>query len=199
MTASPTNLKTDRNAAEARSAARPQLSMLPYNALVYQTRGTSYGGDKYARSNFMSPPAGVDAFERFSEYLDAALRHLTKIAHAMTIARAHGTDRAAACAVPDDDGSPHFPPSMLPHLAHALAGLGIAVEIGVMGGLLPADPGEPWKQHPQYDEVLARRGATGAALAQKDDPDAERARISSATPGIGAWERALETNSKRTP
>ena len=177
-----------------RREARPLLSILPYNGEVHGSRATEYGADKYARGNYFGPPpANVDPVDRFLEYIDAAKRHLGKIAQAINVAKGTGGDQRAACALIDDEASGGFPPSLLPHISHAIAGMLIAVECGVSDGLLPADPGQPWKQHPMYDEVLARRaaGKTGGplegksdmeiraeqGLPQKDDPDAEKRRI----------------------
>ena len=171
------DLKVLRNLREA----RPLLSILPYNGEVYGSRGLEYGADKYARGNYFGPPpANVDPVERFLEYMDAAKRHIGKICQAVNIAKGTGGDQRAACGDLDTEASGGFPPSMLPHIAHAIAGLLIAVECGINDGLLPLDPGQPWKKHPDYAGVLDRRGAqaaTLAALVQKDDPDAERKRV----------------------
>lgn len=183
-----------RNQREARTAARPQLSIDQYLGTLYGVRATEYGADKYARGNYHgAPPAGVDPVDRLLGYIDAAKRHLGKVAQAINIAKGTGGDLAAACAVVDDDASGGFPPSMLPHLCHAIASLKILVECGVCDRLLPADPGQPWKQHEMYDAVIERRAAGQApsthhgkkdveiraeqGLPQKDDPDAERRRV----------------------
>lgn len=171
--------------------ARPKLSILQYNGLVHGVRGTEYGADKYARGNYFGPPpAGVDPVDRFAGYIDAAIRHLGKIAQAINVAKGTGTDARVACGVVDDEASGGFPPSMLPHIAHAIAGMMIGVECGVTDGLLPADPGQPWISHPAYAEVQARRSTPAKVinasygqtlveqgLPQKDDPDAERRRV----------------------
>lgn len=183
------DMKILRNLRES----RPELSILPYNGMVYGSRGTEYGADKYARGNYFgAPPANVDPVDRFAEYLSAAMRHLGKIAQAINVAKGTGGDARAACADLDTEASGGFPPSMLPHIAHAIAGLNIAVECGINDGLLPADPGQPWKRHPMYADVLERRAAgkgnkleglrddqirAQQGLPQKDNPDAERARV----------------------
>lgn len=173
------NLKVTRNAGErAAGTERPRLSLQQYNAAVWKTRATDYGADKYARGNYhRPPPAGVESVAQIVEYLDAALRHLGKVAQAVNVAYGTGGDVGEALACVDDESSAGFPPSMLPNLAHVLSGLSIAVEIGVQSGIMPADPGQPWKHHPMYAEVLARRGDVATiALPQKNDPDAEHAR-----------------------
>ena len=172
------DLKAERNRREAARVSRPQLSMMPYNGAVHGVRGLAYGAAKYARANFFGPPPeDVDPVDRFLGYIDAAMRHLGKIAQAVNVAKGTGGDQRAACSVVDDDSSGGFPPSLLPHLSHAIAGLLIAVECGEHDGLLPGDPGEPWKAHPLYATVT--RGSTEPTpeLSQKDDPATERARV----------------------
>ena len=152
--------------------ARPAMSIVPRTAIIYGGRGTEYGADKYARGNYHAPPpaklgpnAGV---MRLLGYIDATMRHLTHVSDRINRALGTGGDLAAACACVDDEASGGFPASMLPHLAHALASMNIGISCAVDDGLLPADPGQPWK----------KSGETG--LPQKDDPAAERARIAAA-------------------
>lgn len=148
------------------TSSRPKLSICGRHAQTHQCRGTEYGADKYARGNYHGPaPAGVTPEARIMGYVDAALRHLTAIADAYNRALGTGGDARAAIALPDLEASGGFPASGLPHLSHVLAGIGIAVECAVADGLLPADPGQPWKA-----------GAEDS-LPQKDDPAAERARV----------------------
>jgi hypothetical protein len=160
---------------------RPKMSLLGDDAATHQVRATEYGADKYARGNYYGPaPAGVSPVDRFLGYIDATMRHCLAITKAVNIARGTGGDEVAACRVIDDKASGNFPPSLLPHVAHMMASTAIGIETAVRDGLLPADPGQPWKQHPMYAEVLARRGpAAGSGLPQKDDPDAERRRVQS--------------------
>jgi hypothetical protein len=185
------DMKAARNARERVRCERPQLSILPRHGMVHQSRGTEYGADKYARGNYFGPPpATVTVAKQILDYVDAAMRHLTQISQAMNVALGTGGDVKKAFAVPDLDASGGFPPSMLPHFSHALAGLGILAEIAVANGFLPADPGQPWKEHPMYQEVLARRAATASTVATsvahdpadaKADPDAERRRVEKLT------------------
>jgi hypothetical protein len=176
------DMKILRNLRES----RPAMSISQYNGTVYGVRATEYGADKYARGNYHgAPPANVDPVTRFAEYIDAAMRHLGKIAQAINVAKGTGGDVRAACAVVDDEASGGFPPSMLPHLAHAIAGLKILVECGVNDGLLPVDPGQPWIRHPDYAAVERRR-ATVQGLPQKDDPELERRRVENLAKGQSA-------------
>lgn len=158
------------------SGARPKLSINGKHAAIYQCRGTEYGADKYARGNYHGPaPEGVTPEARIMGYIDAIMRHCTEISDAYNRALGTGGDARAAIALPDSMASGGFPASMLPHLAHILAGAGIAVECAVADGLVPADPGQPWKA-----------GAREVGLPQKDDPAAERARVAAlANPRMG--------------
>jgi hypothetical protein len=47
----------------------------------------------------------------------------------------------------DTDAGIKFPASGLPHVAHAVASLNMAIAQAVNGELLPADPGKPWEAH----------------------------------------------------
>ncbi len=153
--------------------ARPQMSILPRAGLIYGCRATEYGASKYARGNYHGPApvrlgehAGA---KRLLGYIDAAMRHLTHVSDAVNRALGTGGDVVASCGVVDDEASGGFPASNLPHLSHALASILIGVSCAVDDGLLPADPGQPWK------EWLDAGGEIG--LPQKDDPATERARV----------------------
>ena len=149
------------------TGSRPKLSILPRAGLIYATRPLEYGAAKYARGNYHGPPpAGVSPAERVLGYIDAAQRHLARVADAINRALGTGGDVAAAIATVDADGGGKFPASDLPDLAHALASVMLGITCAVDDGLLPADPGQPWK-----------RGAAEVGLPQKDDPAAERARV----------------------
>lgn len=150
--------------------ARPQLSILPRAGLTHGGRAIEYGADKYARGNYHGPPPaklGVDAEpKRLLGYIDATMRHLTDVSDAINRALGTGGDIRAACRIVDSEASGGFPASGLPHLAHAIASLLIGVSCAVDDGLLPADPGQPW-----------RAGKGEPAIAQKDDPGAEKTRV----------------------
>lgn len=147
---------------------RPKMSILPRAGLIYGVRPLEYGGDKYARGNYHGPaPVGVSSEDRLLGYIDAGMRHLTRVSDAINRAKGTGGDMIAACSTVDDDGGGKFPASNLPDLAHALASIMLGITCAVDDGLLPVDPGQPWKA-----ELAAEKG-----LPQKDDPAAERARI----------------------
>lgn len=160
------------------SGGRPKLSMIPRVALIYITRALEYGSDKYARSNFYgAAPAGVSSAERVLGYIDATQRHLARVADNINRALGTGGDLAAAVGTVDADGGGKFPASNIPDLAHALASLTIGVLCAVNDGLLPEDPGQPWR---------AELGATAARagdIPQKDDPAAEKARVAALSAG----------------
>lgn len=160
------------------TTARPKLTILGKRAQVYMARAMEFGADKYARGNYHGPPPeGVTPTERYLGYLDAALRHITEIAQAITMVMGQEPEfevGPGACGIVDAVSSGKFPASQLPHIAHALASLMIAVEVGVNDGLLPEDPGQPWASDPMMAEVNKRRD-----IPQKDDPDSEHRRIMS--------------------
>lgn len=157
--------------------AKPDLSLLPRVAMDYESRALEYGDDKYLRGNyFCPPPAGVNKAKHLLGYIAAAMRHLTSTTDAINRAIGTGGDVAAACASPDDEPGVGFPPSMLPHLALAMSSLAIGITRAVDDGLLPTDPGQPWKQHPGYPEVIERRGGIVDAVPQKANPDGEKLR-----------------------
>ncbi len=152
--------------------ARPQLSIVTRIGMIYGARATEYGSEKYARGNFHGPPPaklGDNAeAKRLLGYIDAAMRHLMHVSDSINRALGTGGDVAAACAVVDDEASGNFPPSMLPHLSHALASLLIGVSCAADGELIPTDPGQPWK---------ALLASAEPGLPQKDDPALERRRV----------------------
>lgn len=125
---------------------KPQLFQLPYDGLVYATRAFEYGESpgKYERGNYLRP-TNVDLladFDRLSEYLGAAQRHIAKATTSML--RARGTtdkseaDLRSGALAPD-------PESGLPHLCGAITSLLMGVQQAVDAGLLPVDPGRPWE------------------------------------------------------
>jgi hypothetical protein len=129
------------------TSSRPRLSIIGRHAMTHLCRAMEYGADKYKRGNYHgNPPAGVGAEARVLGYVDAALRHLTEVSQLYNVAHGTDGDTRAAVAVTDDVASRGFPASGLPHLSHALASLMVAIECAVQDGLLPADPGQPWRE-----------------------------------------------------
>ena len=156
-----------RDMKQALTGSRPKLSILGRASMNHECRVREYGADKYARGNYHgAPPASVTAEDRVMGYIDAAMRHLTRIADAYNHALGRGGDLREALATVDDDGGGKFPASNLPDLSHALTSLAIGIQCAVDDGILPLDPGQPWKAP-----------SSEVGLPQKDNPAAERARI----------------------
>lgn len=143
---------------------------------IYTCRPCEYGSDKYERANFMRPaaPTNVDmdvqmraAFERFRKYLRAARDHIDECLESMERHQSQDpklTDvegmKIAAYAV-DTDVTPgsKIGASMLPHVAPACASLMMAITQATDAGLLPKDPGTPWRINivrEEADKALAR-------------------------------------------
>lgn len=138
---------------EGLTSSRPRLSITPRTPRIHLCRALEYGGDKYKRGNYHGgAPEGVEPVMRVLGYLDATYRHLEEVTDAVNRALGTGGDTAAACAVVDSVASAGFAASGLPHLSHALASLSLAIECAVADGLLPADPGQPWRAAPAPDE-----------------------------------------------
>lgn len=157
------------------TSSRPRMSILPRAGLIYGVRPLEYGADKYVRGNYHGkPPQGVSPVERLLGYLDATQRHITRVTDAINRAMGTGGDLVAACATVDADGGGKFPASNLPDLSHAIASLLLGVTCAVDDGLLPEDPGQPWKA-----ALAAELG-----LPQKDDPAAERSRVAALFDGV---------------
>lgn len=171
------------------TGSRPKLSIVPRAAMIYITRPLEYGADKYARGNYHGPaPVGVTPVDRLLGYLDAAQRHITRVTESINRAMGTGGDMAAACSTVDDDGGGKFPASDLPDLSHAMASLAIGVSCAIEDGLMPADPGQPWKtalaqlkalaggeyRGPLHgkstEEIRAAQDIGELGLPQKDDP-----------------------------
>lgn len=136
----PSTVKGDMK--EGLTNGKPQLSQIPHAAQVYASRSFEYGSQKYERGNYLRPTVDRLAdFDRLASYLDAALRHITKVTTEMNRARGC-TDKseidlktAAAC-IDVESG--------LPHLCGAMCSIMMAVQQAVDAGLIPADPGQPW-------------------------------------------------------
>lgn len=148
------------------TSSRPKLSIVPAAGELYQCRAMEYGADKYKRGNYHNaPPEGVAPAARVMGYVDAALRHLRAVADAYNrespVAQGPASlTFGAALAARDTVASGGFPASGLPHLAHAMASVALAIQCGVDDSLLPDDPGQPWKN----DEVTDDRSPEAAAL-----------------------------------
>jgi hypothetical protein len=124
--------------------------------LVYGARACEYGNDKYERANYQRPAEGRGLrpdFERYRAYLRAAVSHLVAVLDSMEYHQAWDPElreedymrQAAYAADMDAKEGCAVGPSRLPHICGAIASLNMAVTQAVRYRLLPADPGQPWK------------------------------------------------------
>lgn len=125
---------------------------------IYTARPCEYGSDKYERANFMrrvsegSEPTKAD-FERLRVYLRAARDHIDETLESMerhqsqdpNLVDVEGMKRAAYAVDTDAKPGQKVGASMLPHVAPACASLNMAITQATDCGLLPKDPGTPWR------------------------------------------------------
>lgn len=119
------------------------LAQVPPALLNYSARAHQYGADKYELGNYLrEPPKGMTDMDRLLEYISATQRHLAAWADSIIRHLGGGKNRATdldtACYAHDYE-------SRLPHAAHAAASLGMALQQAVDAGLMPLDPGTPWR------------------------------------------------------
>jgi hypothetical protein len=143
-------LKDLKEALGARS--KPDITHIRTPMLVYGSRACEYGNDKYERANYLRPVDGMRAnFERYRAYIRATVSHLIKTLDDMEMHQSGDPDlqdsvgMMVAAYAKDTDAGIKFPASGLPHVAHAVASLNMAIAQAVNGELLPADPGKPWE------------------------------------------------------
>lgn len=124
------------------TGCKAQLSQVPLGALTWASRAFQYGAQKYERGNWLRPQVDKRAdLDRLSAYLDAALRHLFAVTTEIEWMRGNTELEGPHTLIgnyPDTE-------SRLPHLAHALCGLMMAVQQGINAGILAEDPGTPWE------------------------------------------------------
>lgn len=124
---------------------KPQVAYMSPAALNYMARGHQYGAEKYAMGNYLrAAPEGTTDLMRLFEYYSALIRHAA--AGCDSIIRflgegrnAVGTEARAAFAKDLESG--------LPALCHIGATYSMMVQQAVDAGLLPFDPGTPWKEN----------------------------------------------------
>lgn len=139
------------------SGVKPDLTHVRTPLMVYCARACEYGNDKYERANYLRETDSLKAdYERYRAYLRAALSHIMATLDAMELNQSADPKltqqaglRVAAYAT-DTDATPgaKVGASLLPHVAHAAASLNMAIAQAVGCGLLPGDPGQPWKAAP---------------------------------------------------
>lgn len=103
---------------------KSQVQQIPYSALLWAGRVLQYGSRKYARGNWRNLNEGEKPWEKASEYLRAAIGH--------TYEAAEKLEKDGTVALDAESG--------LPHLAHAMVSLVIAIETLVTAGLAERDP-----------------------------------------------------------
>lgn len=143
----------DRDLKSALKVSKPIMAYSDYAGLVYDARQREYGNDKYKQTgNYLRPPPpGCSDVDRALQYLSASLRHTHKVCHSIIRNLGNGRDSeptladAVYCRDTDTDET-GFPPSGLPHIGGALTSLCMAIQQLVDAGLLPADPGTPWRK-----------------------------------------------------
>lgn len=128
----------------------------------YVSRNCEYGTDKYERSNYLRPvtpegytgvPTKLD-WERFRQYLRAVVSHAFKTLDAMELHQSmdprledsKGMQTAAYAVDTDVTPGAKVGASMLPHIGGAAASLNMALQQAIACGLLPEDPGTPWRK-----------------------------------------------------
>lgn len=143
--------------------AKPDLTHVRTSLGIYTARNCEYGSDKYDRANYLRPvnpegytpetPTKAD-FERLRAYLRAVISHTQQALDSMERHQAtdphfvdvEGMKRAAYAVDTDETPGAKVGASKLPHVGGACASLMMAIEQAVLAGLLPADPGTPWRQ-----------------------------------------------------
>lgn len=128
---------------EGLRGGKPALSHMPLGALRWAARAFQYGSSKYERGNYLRPQVDRRAdFDRLGMYIDATLRHIFEVTTEMEYMRGNADlDQGPYTLVggyPDSE-------SKLPHLAHALCSLMMAIQQGINAGILVEDPGTPWE------------------------------------------------------
>lgn len=125
---------------EGLRGGKPSLSHMPIGALTWAARVFQYGAKKYERGNYLRPQVDKRAdFDRLEAYIDAALRHIYAVTTEMEWMRGNtDLDQGYQLLI----GGYQDSESKLPHLAHALCSLMMAIQQGINAGILPADPGE---------------------------------------------------------
>jgi hypothetical protein len=136
------------------SNIKPDITHVRTSLKVYVARNCEYGNDKYVRSNYLRPVGSLkEAFERYRSYLRAVDSHLSQTLDAMERHQAtdpnledeSGMCMAAYAADTDETPGAKVGASGLPHIGGCAASLNMAIEQAVLAGLLPPDPGQPWK------------------------------------------------------
>lgn len=141
---------------------KPDLTHVRVPFMNYTARSCELGDDRYQRGNYLRPiaPGGytgtptAEDFRRFRAYLRAGVSHIMETLDAMERHQStdpdfldiEGMKRAAYAEDLDVSPGNKIGASKLPHVAPACSSLQMAICQAVECGLLPRDPGTPWKQ-----------------------------------------------------
>ena len=123
------------------AGVKAPLHQLPPSPQKWGSRAFQFGGIKYKDGNYMRSPATGSDEERLLDYISAAQRHLTAWANDIMRQRGGGIKAKS----PQDSWYAADPESGLPHGAHAVASLYMAIQQGADAGLFPEDPGITWE------------------------------------------------------
>ena len=163
-------------------SGKPDLTHMRRAMMVYTSRACEYGNDKYVRSNYLRPTDSVaEDVERLRTYMRATISHIQFMLDDLEshqsqdpgLENEEGIREAILCPDLDEDGS-KIGPSGLPHISHACASIMMGLQQAVDSGLLPKDPGTPWRDEeedgngpfadssrwiPNFEKVYARGSA----------------------------------------
>lgn len=166
-----TLLKDIKEAMGPGAARKPDLTHLRSTFSTYTVRPCEYGCDKYERANYLRITGNVahkeptaDDFTRLRVYLRAAMSHVMQTLDSMELHQANdpnlldveGMKRAAYAVDTDTKPGQKIGPSLLPHIAPACASLMMAIEQATACGLLPRDPGTPWRDVIEAEKALEK-------------------------------------------
>lgn len=153
------NLKDIKEAMGA-GARKPDLTHLRSVFATYVVRPCEYGCDKYERANYLratgegphTEPTAEDV-ARLRVYLRAMISHGMLVLDSLEKHQAQdpelkdvvGMKRAAYAVDTDTKPGQKVGASFLPHIAMCGSSLMMAIEQAAACGLLPVDPGTPWR------------------------------------------------------
>jgi len=141
------------------SGRKPDITHARTPLLVYVARGCEYGdstqGGKYIRANYLRPTEDLKAdFLRYRAYLRAVVSHASQILDSLELHQAMDPDLTdvegmkVAAYAKDVDAAPGCTvgASRLPHACGLAASINMVITQAVNAGLIPADPGQPWRK-----------------------------------------------------
>lgn len=164
------------------NASKPDITHVRIALLNYTARSCEYGNDKYERANFRRPTGGAvhatptrEDFERYRAYLRAAMSHIAENLDAMETHLAtdprlediEGMKRAAYAVDTDVTPGAKIGASLLPHISPACASLNMALTQATDCGLLPRDPGTPWRAAAATEKTVVPTGLALFRLGEK--------------------------------